>query len=156
MQSVRPFLWYDGRAVEAARFYLSIFKNGELLSPADLGDADDTNTKSVTLRVGGQEFVAFNGGPYEAFSAATSFLVECGSQDEVDYYWGRFSEGTDDAGRCGWIRDKFGFMWQIVPSVLLDLLQQEDETKRNAVMQAMFPMSKLDIAALEKASAEAG
>ena len=154
MQKVRPFLWFDGRAVEAATFYLSVFKDSELVRPQSLDGADDANLTSVTFRVGGQELIAFNGGPHYTFSAATSFLVECESQDEVDYYWGRFSEGSDDEGRCGWLKDKFGMTWQIVPTVLFDLLSQENDAKRNAALQAMLLMSKLDIAELQKASDE--
>jgi predicted 3-demethylubiquinone-9 3-methyltransferase (glyoxalase superfamily) len=154
MQKIRPFLWFDGRAVEAAKFYLSIFKNSELVSPENLADADDPALTSVTFRIEGQELIAFNGGPHYTFSPATSFLIECESQDEVDYYWGRFSEGSDDEGRCGWLKDKFGVTWQIVPSVLFDLLQQ-DERKRDAVVKVMYPMTKLDIAALQKASDDA-
>ena len=109
---------------------------------------------SVTIRIEGQELIAFNGGPHYTFSPATSFMVECESQDEVDYYWERFSEGSDDEGRCGWLADKFGVTWQIVPSVLFDLLQQDDH-KRDAVLKVMYPMTKLDIAALQKASDDA-
>ncbi len=151
MQKIRPFLWFDGRAVEAAKFYLSIFKNAELVSPESLAEADDSALTSVTIRLEGQELIAFNGGPHYTFSPATSLLVECESQDEVDYYWERFSEGSDDEGRCGWLADKFGVTWQIVPSVLFDLLQQ-DERKRDAVVKVMYPMTKLDIATLQKAS----
>ncbi|HTA40364.1 MAG TPA: VOC family protein [Candidatus Acidoferrales bacterium] len=154
MQKVRPFLWFDGRAVEAARFYLSVFKDSEAVNPESVADAGDAALTSVTIRVGGQELILFNGGPLYTFSAATSFLVECESQEEVDYFWERLSEGSDDTGNCGWIKDKFGVTWQIVPAVLFDLLQQ-DETKRNAVVKVMYPMTKLDIAALQKASDDA-
>ena len=152
MQKVRPFLWFDGRAAEAAAFYRSIFKDSELVSPESLGDADDAALTSTTIRVGGQELILFNGGPHFTFSAATSFMVECETQDEVDYYWERFSQGSDDAGRCGWIKDQFGVTWQIVPTVLFDLLSQDDDAKSNAVRETMYPMTKLDIAALQKAS----
>jgi predicted 3-demethylubiquinone-9 3-methyltransferase (glyoxalase superfamily) len=151
MQKIRPFLWFDGRAVEAAKFYVSIFKNSEILHPAQL-DAGDSEVMSVTFRLEGQELIALNGGPHYTFSPAISFLVDCETQGEVDYFWERLSEGSDDDGRCGWLKDKFGVTWQIVPSTLGDLLQQEDEGKRDAVMQAMFAMHKLDIATLQKAS----
>jgi predicted 3-demethylubiquinone-9 3-methyltransferase (glyoxalase superfamily) len=152
MQKIRPFLWFDGRAVEAALFYLSIFKNSELVNPESLAGADDSTLTSVTIRIEGQELILFNGGPTYTFSPATSFMVECETQNEVDSYWERFSEGSDDPGRCGWLKDKFGVTWQIVPSVLFDLLQQDDETKRDAVITAMYAMSKLDIAALQAAA----
>ncbi len=148
MQKIRPFLWFDDRAAEAAKFYVSIFKNAEILSPDSV---DETGITSVTLRIEGQELIAFNGGPHFKFSPAISLFVTCETQAEIDYYWERLIEGGEES-RCGWLQDKFGVTWQIVPSILGDLLESDDEEKAAAVMQAMLAMIKLDIAALQKAA----
>ncbi len=148
MQKIRPFLWFDDRAAEAAKFYVSIFKNAEILSPDSV---DETGITSVTLRIEGQELIAFNGGPHFKFSPSISLFVTCETQAEIDYYWERLIEGGEES-RCGWLQDKFGVTWQIVPSILGDLLESDDEEKAAAVMQAMLAMIKLDIAALQKAA----
>jgi predicted 3-demethylubiquinone-9 3-methyltransferase (glyoxalase superfamily) len=154
VQKIRPFLWFDGRAVEAARFYVSIFKNAAIVSPANLDEVEAGEVMSVTLRIEGQELIAFNGGPHFTFSPAISFFVNCETQEEIDYFWERLTDDGEES-RCGWLQDKFGVSWQIVPSVLGDLLQQEDEAKSDAVMQTMLAMKKLDIASLQKASGDA-
>lgn len=152
MQKIRPFLWFDDGAVDAAKFYVSIFKNAEILSPDDLDE--DGGVMSVTLRIEGQELIAFNGGPHYKFSPAISLFVTCETQQEIDYYWDSLIEGGE-ASRCGWLQDRFGVTWQIVPAILGDLLGSDDEKKAAAAMQAMLAMIKLDIAALQKASDDA-
>ncbi|MEK7785660.1 MAG: VOC family protein [Chloroflexota bacterium] len=141
MNTITPFLWFDGRAEEAARFYTSIFKNSRI---------DSLSPMSATFHLDGQKFIALNGGPQFKFTEAISFFVDCRTQDEVDELWEKLSAGGEP-GRCGWLKDKFGVSWQIVPSVLGDMLQDEDEEKSQRVMQAMLQMDKLDIARLQQA-----
>ena len=141
MNTITPFLWFDGRAEEAARFYTSIFKNSRI---------DSLSPMSATFHLDGQKFIALNGGPQFKFTEAISFFVDCRTQDEVDDLWEKLSAGGEP-GRCGWLKDKFGVSWQIVPSVLGDMLQDEDEEKLQRVMQAMLQMDKLDIARLQQA-----
>lgn len=145
MQKIVPFLWFDGRAVEAMRFYSSVFKN----SKADPVARDDQT--SVSFELEGQRFIAFNGGPEFTFSPAVSFFVSCETQDEVDELWEKLSEGGEEQ-RCGWLKDKFGLSWQIVPSILGDLLNDDDDEKSGRVMAAMLQMKKLDIALLKEAA----
>jgi predicted 3-demethylubiquinone-9 3-methyltransferase (glyoxalase superfamily) len=139
MQLVRPFLWYDDRAVEAARFYTSIFKNSKILAESE---------SMATFEIDGQEIIAFNGGPHFTFTEAISLFVNCETQDEIDEYWAKLCDGGKP-GRCGWLTDKFGLSWQIVPLILGDLLGGDDEEKSARAMQAMLQMSKLDIARLK-------
>ncbi len=141
MKSITPFLWFDGRAEEAARFYTSIFKNSRI---------DSLSPMSATFHLDGQKFIALNGGPHFKFTEAISFFVDCRTQDEVDALWEKLT-GGGEPGRCGWLKDKFGVSWQIIPSVLGDMLQDEDEAKSQRVMQAMLQMDKLDINALTQA-----
>lgn len=141
MKSITPFLWFDGRAEEAARFYTSIFKNSRI---------DSLSPMSATFHLDGQKFIALNGGPHFKFTEAISFFVDCRTQDEVDELWEKLA-GGGEPGRCGWLKDKFGVSWQIIPSVLGDMLQDEDEAKSQRVMQAMLQMDKLDINALTQA-----
>jgi predicted 3-demethylubiquinone-9 3-methyltransferase (glyoxalase superfamily) len=136
-------LWLDGRVEEAAKFYSAIFKNSKIESISPM---------SATFQLDGQEFIAFNGGPEFTFSPAISFFVTCETQDEVDYYWEGLSEGGETV-RCGWLKDKFGLSWQIVPSILGELLDDDDDEKSGRVMQAMLKMVKLDIAGLKAAYA---
>lgn len=143
MQKIRPFLWFDGKAEEAAKFYVAIFKNSKIESIGDM---------SVTFQLDGQPFMALNGGPQFTFSPAVSFFVNCGTQAEVDELWERLSEGGEKQ-RCGWLQDKFGLTWQIIPSALGELLDDEDAEKSQRVMNAMLQMEKIDIEGLERAYA---
>lgn len=154
-QKIRPFLWFDGHAEEAANFYTSIFKNSKLGHVSRYGDEGPGQTGQVmvaTFDLDGVQFMALNGGPEFSFTPAISFLVDCATQDEVDYYWGKLSEGGE-TNQCGWLRDKFGVSWQIVPSRLGELMSDDDDEKSGRVMQAMLKMEKLDVAELERAYA---
>ena len=146
MQKIRPFLWFDGRALEAARFYVSIFREARLL------EEPDDDARSVSFELFGSEYIAFDGGPLFAFTPAISLFVTCATQDEVDTYWRALTEGGEP-GRCGWLRDKFGVSWQVIPAALADMLGDPDDEKSSRVMTAMLEMDKLDIAALERAHA---
>ena len=153
MQKITPFLWFDGKAEEAARFYMSIFKNSKMLSVSRYGEAGPGPQGSVmtaAFELDGEKFVALNGGPTYTFSPAVSFVVNCETQQEVDHYWERLSEGGKEV-QCGWLKDKYGLSWQIVPTVLPELLQDKDPEKRKRVMAAMLKMVKLDIEALKRA-----
>jgi predicted 3-demethylubiquinone-9 3-methyltransferase (glyoxalase superfamily) len=141
LQKIRPFLWFDGKAEEAARFYTSIFKNSKIESVSPM---------SATFELEGTEFIALNGGPQFKFTEAISFLVNCETQAEIDYFWERLSAGGEKS-RCGWLKDRFGVSWQIVPPILGELLNDEDEEKSKRVMQAMLQMNKLDIQGLQAA-----
>jgi predicted 3-demethylubiquinone-9 3-methyltransferase (glyoxalase superfamily) len=153
MQKITPFLWFDGKAEDAARFYMSIFKNSKLLSIGRYGEAGPGplgSVMTVAFELDGEKFVALNGGPNYSFSPAVSFVVNCQTQQEVDHYWERLSQGGEKV-QCGWLKDKYGLSWQIVPAVLPELLQDKDPEKRNRVMAAMLKMIKLDIEQLERA-----
>lgn len=157
MQKIRPFLWFDTQAEEAAKFYTSIFKNSKIENIGRYGDAgpgDNGSVMSATFVLDGQEFLALNGGPMFTFSPAISFFVNCETQEEIDNFWERLSEGGEKR-QCGWLTDKFGVTWQIVPSILGDLLNDEDDDKSDAVMQAMMQMTKMDIAGLKRAYEQA-
>jgi predicted 3-demethylubiquinone-9 3-methyltransferase (glyoxalase superfamily) len=153
VQKIVPNLWFDTEAEEAANFYTSIFKDSEVVNVTHYGEAGPRPAgmvMTVTFRLQGQEFTALNGGPEFKFNEAISLLVNCESQDEVDEYWERLSESGEE-GPCGWLKDKFGVSWQVVPTVLDVLLQDEDPEKANRVMKAMLQMGKIDIAGLQKA-----
>lgn len=153
MPKITPFLWFDNQAEEAANFYTSIFKNSEIKSVSRVVESDSGlkgKAMSVTFLLDGREITALNGGPVFKFNEAVSFFVHCETQQEVDEYWERLGEGGQ-AGQCGWLKDKYGLSWQIVPNVLGELLADKDTAKANRVMQAMLKMSKLDIAALKRA-----
>jgi predicted 3-demethylubiquinone-9 3-methyltransferase (glyoxalase superfamily) len=157
MQKITPFLWYDGNAEEAANFYISIFKNskmGKISRYGDAGPGPKGSVMSVTFQIEGQEYFALNGGPHFKFTPAISFFVNCETQQEVDDLWEKLSAGgrTD---RCGWLQDKFGVSWQIIPSVLGQLLGDKDPQRANRAMQAMLQMTKIDIEKLQQAAAEA-
>jgi predicted 3-demethylubiquinone-9 3-methyltransferase (glyoxalase superfamily) len=153
VQKITPNLWFDTEAEEAANFYTSIFKDSEVVDVEHYGEAGPRPAgmvMTVTFRLQGQEFTALNGGPDFKFNESISFLVNCESQEEVDEMWERLSEGGEQ-GPCGWLKDKFGVSWQIVPTVLGQLLQDEDPEKANRVMKAMLQMKKIDIAGLQEA-----
>lgn len=153
MSKITPFLWFDGQAEEAVNFYVSIFKNSKVVSMARYGDAGPGpkgSVMTVAFQLEGQDFVALNGGPQFKFTPAISFVVNCESQQEVDDLWEKLSAGGRK-DRCGWLADKFGVSWQIVPKILSKLMQNKDPEKSKRVMQAMLQMDKLDIARLEQA-----
>ena len=147
MQKITPFLWFDGNAEEAIEFYTSIFKNARVTSLMP-GPGGKTMGASFTLE--GLEFMALNGGPMFKFTEAVSLYVNCESQEEVDYYWSRLGEGGTEQ-QCGWLKDKFGLSWQIIPSALSRMLQDKDRQRAGRAMQAMMQMVKIDIAGLQKA-----
>lgn len=153
MQQITPYLWFDHQAEEAANFYVSIFPNSEITNTSYFQENTPGKPGSVmvvTFKLNGQEFGALNGGTIFTFTPATSFLVNCESQEEIDYYWDKLLEGGK-ADQCGWLRDKFGVSWQIVPSILGRLTNDPDKAKAGRVMQAMLKMVKIDIQALENA-----
>ncbi len=154
MQKVTPFLWFDGNAEDAANYYISIFKNskmGKISRYGDAGPGPKGSAMSVTFQIEGQEFFALNGGPQFKFTPAISFFVNCETQQEVDELWEKLSAGgrTD---RCGWLQDKFGVSWQIIPTVLGQLLGDKDPQRAKRAMQAMLQMTKIDGNALQQAA----
>ncbi|HUF40549.1 MAG TPA: VOC family protein [Verrucomicrobiae bacterium] len=153
MQKITPFLWFDDKAEEAVNFYTSIFPNAKIVSLMRYGEAGpgpNGSVMSATFELNGQEFIALNGGPMFTFSPAISFFVHCETQEEVDGFWEKLSAGGEKQ-RCGWLKDKYGVSWQVVPAVLGPLLQDKDPEKSKRVMNAMLQMDKLDIAALNRA-----
>jgi predicted 3-demethylubiquinone-9 3-methyltransferase (glyoxalase superfamily) len=152
-QKIRPFLWFDNQAEEAAHFYASIFKNSKIDGTLwNSGSAPvRTGAMSVTFELEGQQFIALNGGPHFSFTPAISFFVRCETQAEVDELWEKLG-ASGEPGQCGWLKDKFGVSWQIVPTVLGELLEDEDEAKAERTMNAMLQMTKLDIAKLKAAA----
>ena len=153
MQRIIPFLWFDGKAEEAMNFYVAIFKNSKTGSVMRCGDAGPGPKGSVmfaTFELDGQTFMALNGGPMFTFSPAISFFVNCETQEEVDELWEKLSEGGVKQ-RCGWLRDKFGVSWQIIPSALGEMLQDKDAERSSRVMRSMLQMTKIDIKGLKQA-----
>jgi predicted 3-demethylubiquinone-9 3-methyltransferase (glyoxalase superfamily) len=154
-QKITPFLWFDNQAEEAAELYTSIFKNSKILTVSRYGDAGPGPKGSVVVvnfQLEGQQFTALNGGPRFKFSEAFSFVVNCENQQEIDHYWTKLTSNGGQESQCGWLKDKFGFSWQIVPTALGKLMSG-DPQKANRVMQALLQMKKLDIATLEEAAA---
>jgi predicted 3-demethylubiquinone-9 3-methyltransferase (glyoxalase superfamily) len=153
MGKITPFLWFDGQAEEAANFYVSVFENAKIQNVSRYGE-DSPGTAGTVMTVSfeleGQAFVGLNGGPEYNFTPAVSFFIDCKTQAEVDHFWDRLSEGGR-TNRCGWLQDKYGVSWQVVPSVLPELLQDDDDAKSDAVMQAMLKMTKLDVKTLQEA-----
>jgi predicted 3-demethylubiquinone-9 3-methyltransferase (glyoxalase superfamily) len=153
MQKITPFLWFDGKAEEAANFYVSIFKNSKIGSVSRYGEGGPGpkgTVMGVTFQLEGQEFFALNGGPQFTFTPAISLFVKCQTQQEVDELWDRLSAGGEKQ-RCGWLKDKYGVSWQIIPSVLGEMLADKDGEKSKRVMQAMLQMGKIDIGGLKQA-----
>jgi len=158
MQKITPFLWFDDQAEEAVKFYTSIFKNSKIGKIARYDEAGEKasgrpkgSVMTVEFQLEGQEFVALNGGPHFQFTEAVSFVVNCQTQEEVDYYWEKLSEEGKEV-QCGWLKDKYGLSWQIVPTILGELLSDKDAAKSQRVMQAMLKMVKLDIDKLKAAA----
>src|SRR5438105_14507905 len=157
MQKISPLLWFDDQAEEAAKFYTSIFKNSKMGSVTryDAASAKESgqpegSVLTVSFQLEGQDFTALNGGPIFKFSQAISFSVSCEDQTEIDYYWEKLS-AHPESEQCGWLKDKYGLSWQIVPSALPKLLGDKNPAKAGRVMKAMLQMKKIDVAALEKA-----
>lgn len=157
MQKITPFLWFDDQAEEAAKFYTSIFKDSKVGRIARYGEeaAEKTgrpkgSVMTVEFELEGQQFVGLNGGPMFKFTEAVSFVVNCETQEEVDYFWEKLSEGGEKS-RCGWLTDKFGLAWQVVPTVLIDMLHDKDPGKSQRVMEAVLQMDKIDINSAKQA-----
>ncbi|RJG12067.1 VOC family protein [Pseudomonas cavernicola] len=163
IQKITPCLWFDDQAEEAVAFYTAIFRDSKIVSISRYGEAGYEfhgkpagTVMAVAFELDGQAFTALNGGPLFKFNEAISFQVNCDTQDEVDYYWGRLSAGGDEkAQQCGWLKDKYGASWQVVPSVLLEMLNDPDAEKSQRAMQAMLQMKKIDIGKLKQAFAGA-
>ena len=159
MQKITPCLWFDGNAEEAVNFYTSIFKNSKIGKISRYGEAGyEIHGKpagtvlTMEFELNGQAFTALNAGPMFKFNEAISFQVSCESQEEVDYYWGKLSDGGDEKAQvCGWLKDKYGLSWQIVPSVLGEMLRDKDAEKSGRVMKAMLQMKKIDVERLKEA-----
>jgi predicted 3-demethylubiquinone-9 3-methyltransferase (glyoxalase superfamily) len=161
MQKITPFLWFDGHAGEAAKFYTSIFKKSKILNIARYGEEGEKvsgkpkgSVMTVAFEIEGQKFIALNGGPQFKFTEAISFVVSCKTQKKIDCFWKKLSAGGKEV-QCGWLKDKYGLSWQIVPEILGDLLSGDDDEKSQRVMQAMLKMVKLDIKKLKLAARSA-
>jgi len=160
MQKITTFLWFDDKAEEAANYYVSIFKNSKIGTitrygeeAAEVSGRPKGTVMVVTFQLNGQEFMALNGGPHFKFSEAISLLVNCETQDELDKLWEKLSEGGEE-GRCGWLKDKYGLSWQIVPTVLGEMMKGKDAEKLERVMNAILKMDKIDIKTLKQAYAQ--
>ena len=159
IQKITPCLWFDSQAEDAAKFYVSLFPNSAVRAVTRYGKEGfevhgrpEGSVLTVSFRLEGQEFTALNGGPHFKFSEAISFVVRCETQAEVDRYWDKLGEGGDERGRqCGWLKDKYGVSWQIVPAALFEMMSGTDRLKSERVMRAMLQMKKLDVAALRRA-----
>jgi predicted 3-demethylubiquinone-9 3-methyltransferase (glyoxalase superfamily) len=158
MQKITPFLWFDNQAEEAVKFYTSIFKNSKVgrifrhtEEAAEKTGRPVGSVLTIEFEIEGQKFVALNGGPLFKFNESVSFVVNCETQEEIDYFWDKFTADAGQESACGWLKDKFGLSWQIVPTVLIDMLHDADRAKSGRVMRAMFQMKKIDIKALKDA-----
>ena len=157
MQKITPCLWFDTEAEEAADFYVSVFKNSRILDVSHYGDAGPRPAgmvMTVTFDLDGQEVIALNGGPDFTFNEAVSLQVNCETQDEVDWFWSQLGEGGE-LGPCGWLKDKYGVSWQVVPTALNELISDPDTARAQRAMKAMLAMGKIDIEALRRAADEA-
>ena len=148
MKKITPFLWFDNQAGEAMNFYVSIFKNSKVLS---VTPGSNGTVMSATFELEGQEFIALNAGPQYKFTEAISLFVNCQAQEEVDELWTKLTDGGGEEGRCGWLKDKYGLSWQIIPSALGELMGDKDPVKAKRVMEAMLKMNKIDISILRQA-----
>ena len=147
--TIRPFLWFGQNAEAAAHFYVSVFKNSKIVTV--MRSPDPTTPMGVELEIDGQRLIAFNGGPHYKLTEAVSLMVHCETQDEVDYFWDKLTADGGEPSRCGWLKDKFGLSWQIIPQALVTLMGDKDPARAGRVVQAMLGMSKIDIAGLQKA-----
>ena len=153
-QKITTFLWFDNNAEEAANFYVSIFKNSKILNMSRYGDAGPGPKGSVmtcTFQLEGQEFIALNGGPHFKFTEAISLFVDCETQEEVDTLWNKLTADGGAPSQCGWLKDKFGLSWQIIPSALMEMMSDRDPAKSRRVMEAMMQMSKIELQKLKLA-----
>jgi predicted 3-demethylubiquinone-9 3-methyltransferase (glyoxalase superfamily) len=153
MPKITPFLWFDTQAGEAAAFYCSVFPNSKILRTSRYGESGpgpEGSVMTVELELDGQRFIALNAGPIFKFTEAISFVIDCKSQAEVDNYWEKLTAGGEES-QCGWLKDRYGLSWQVVPTVLGELLSDPDAKKANRVMQAMLKMKKIEIEPLKKA-----
>jgi predicted 3-demethylubiquinone-9 3-methyltransferase (glyoxalase superfamily) len=154
MPKITPNLWFDTEAEEAANYYISVFKNSRIVNVArytEAGPREAGTVMTVEFELDGQSFVGINGGPEFKFDEAVSFQITCETQDDVDYYWDKLTEGGEE-GPCGWLKDRFGLSWQVVPTGMEELFSDPDPTRAERAMKAMFGMKKLDIAALRSAA----
>ena len=151
MQKITPFLWFDDQAEEAANFYTSLFKNSKIGRTFRNTEEAAERVLTIEFEIEGQKFVALNGGPLFKFNESVSFVINCETQEEVDYFWEKLTADGGEESACGWLRDKFGLSWQVTPTVLIDMLHDSDEKKSGRVMQAMLQMQKIDIKALKDA-----
>lgn len=152
-KKITPYLWFDNQAEDAMKLYTSIFKNSTVVDEVRFGKdapAPEGTLMSARFELEGQQFLVLNGGPQFEFSEATSFHIECDSQEEIDYYWSKLAAGGEP-GRCGWLKDKFGVSWQVIPGKLESLLNDKDKAKVQRVMKAFFAMDKIDLKKLEQA-----
>ncbi|HYY14247.1 MAG TPA: VOC family protein [Chthoniobacterales bacterium] len=156
MQKITPFLWFDDQAEEAAKFYTSIFKNSKIKATTHYTGEEPVGEKgavmTVSFELDGQEFVALNGGPSFKFTEAVSFVVNCDTQEEVDYFWKALTAEGGEESRCGWLTDKFRLSWQVVPRIAIELLMDKDPDKARRVTKAIMGMAKIDIAELKRAA----
>ena len=153
-QKITPFLWFDGQGEEAANFYTSIFENSRIVDITRYGDAgpgERGSVMTVSFELAGQRFVGLNGGPNYKFTPAISFYISCKDQEEVDYFWKRLLAGGGEPNACGWLTDKYGVSWQVIPDTLIEYLQDEDREKAQRVMKAMMEMIKIDVKKIQKA-----
>lgn len=158
MQKITPFLWFDDQAEDAVKFYTSIFKDSKIgrifrytEEAAEKTGRPVGSVLTIEFEIEGQKFVALNGGPLFEFNESISFVVNCETQEEVDYFWRKLTAGGGEESACGWLKDRFGLSWQIVPTVLIDMLHVEDQEKSGRVMHAMLQMKKIDIKTLKEA-----
>ena len=154
-QKITPFLWFDGNAEEAANFYVSVFRRSRIVEMARYGEGGpgpSGSVMTVSFELEGQRFVGLNGGPHYKFSPAVSFYIDCATQGEVDELWDKLLAGGGEASRCGWLTDRFGVSWQVIPGILKELLQHRDPAVSARVMSSMMGMVKIDVQALEAAA----
>ena len=159
MQKITPFLWYDDKAEEAANFYVSVFKNSKMGSitryekeGAKVSGRPEGTAMTVEFQLDGQTFVALNGGPHFKFTEAVSLVINCETQEEVDYFWEKLTENGGQESQCGWLKDKYGLSWQVVPTILSELFKGKDASKSQRVMKAMLQMKKIDVPTLKRAA----
>jgi predicted 3-demethylubiquinone-9 3-methyltransferase (glyoxalase superfamily) len=158
MQKITPFLWFDSNAEEAVNFYVSIFKNSKVEKVTRYNEASSKaagraqgSVMTMEFQLEGQRFTAINGGPHFKFTEAISFVVDCETQEEVDYFWNKLTVDGGQESQCAWLKDKYGLSWQIVPRVLIEMIGDKDPQKAQRVMEAMLQMKKIDIATLQRA-----